>query len=58
MCKITCKYADRKTNCPMPNQVFVGKSLDEACVLAANYQSDHPELKETGCETIRSSRRQ
>ena len=55
MVKITCRYIHHKTNCPMSAQTFIGKNLDEASVLAANYQSAHPELKETSCTTIRTS---
>lgn len=45
MKKITITYADSK-NCPAITKTFCGKSLDEASVLAANYQSAHPELHE------------
>lgn len=57
MVKITCRYEDRKTHCPMGTQVFTGKNLDEVCVLAANYLSDHPDYIETSCVTTRTSRR-
>ena len=46
-------YRNRDTKCPMGTQVFIGSNAD---VLAANYQSAHPELEETSCEVIRHGR--
>lgn len=53
MKKIIITYVNRTTNCPAGCQTFSSKSLDEANVLAANYQSRHPELKEVDCKIIR-----
>ena len=45
MTRITVSYVSRETNCPAAQQVFTGKDIIEAGVLAANYQCWHPELK-------------
>ena len=47
---IVISYRNRISKCPMGHQVFTGKNAD---VLAANFQSRHPELEETSCEIIR-----
>ena len=39
-------YINREMGCPALTQVFRGRDAD---ILAANFQSDHPELKETEC---------
>ena len=51
--EIIISYCNRDTKCPMGTQVFTGSDAD---VLAANYQSAHPELEETSFEVIRSAR--
>ena len=48
--EIQVKYVLRETGCPMGTMSFYGTDAD---VLAANYQSDHPELKEIGFTVIR-----
>lgn len=48
--KIQVKYVLRETGCPMGTVSFYGNDAD---VLAANYQSRHPELKEVGFTVIR-----
>ena len=48
MVKITVAYVDCETNCPVGTKVFCGKDLTEASVLAANFQSAHPEMHENG----------
>lgn len=50
---IVIAYRNRDTKCPMGTRVFTGS---DANVLAANYQSAHPELEETSCEVIRGTR--
>ncbi len=47
---IICTYALHGTNHPVSTQHFVGKDINEASILAANYQSRHPELIEIGCK--------
>ena len=39
--KIIIEYINRKNGCPAGTQVFTGRDAD---VLAANYNSRHPEL--------------
>ena len=46
MTKITISYIERSTSCPAGTRVFTGKNITEASVLAANFQSRHPELAE------------
>ena len=46
---IMVTYRMRDTKCPMGHRIFAGKDAD---VLAANFQSAHPELEEVSC-TIR-----
>ena len=41
--QIEIRFARVIDNCPMGTKIFCGKDAD---VLAANYQSAHPELKE------------
>lgn len=41
--KITVEYIDRESGCPAGTQVYTGRDAD---VLAANYQSRHPELRD------------
>lgn len=53
MKKIIVTYVNRDTDCPCGCMTFTSKSLDEACVLAANYQSRHPELKEVNFQVVR-----
>ena len=48
--KITISYRNRKTKCPFGCRTFTGKDAD---VLAANFQSEHPELEETHCDIER-----
>ena len=48
--KIIISYRNSDTKCPMGTQVFTGSNAD---ILAANFQSGHPELEETSCEIIR-----
>ena len=48
--EIIISYRNRDTKCPMGTQVFTGSNAD---VLAANFQSRHPELEETSCEILR-----
>ena len=48
--KITICYRNRETKCPVCTQVFTGKDCD---ILAANYQSAHPELEEISCNIVR-----
>lgn len=48
--KIIITYRNCNTKCPMGTQVFVGSNAD---VLAANFQSRHPELEETSCKILR-----
>lgn len=53
MAKITISYADRDTGCPYGTKIFTGKDIIEASVLAANFQSKHPELAEKSCSISR-----
>jgi hypothetical protein len=53
MASITVVYVNRETNCPAARQVFIGRDIEEASVLAANYQSRHPELKDVKFEVKR-----
>ena len=48
--KIEIKYVHRETGCPVRTMTFYGANAD---VLAANYQSAHPELKEVSFNVIR-----
>lgn len=48
--KIIIRYRNRQTKTPAGYQVFTGRNCD---VLAANYQSAHPELEEMSCEIVR-----
>ena len=48
--EIIISYRNRNTKCQMGTHVFAGSNAD---VLAANYQSAHPELEETSFEVIR-----
>lgn len=48
--KIEIRYVHRETGCPMGTMSFYGTNAD---VLAANYQSAHPELKEVSFNVIR-----
>ena len=50
---IVIAYRNRDTKCPMGTQVFTGSNAD---VLAANYQSAHPELEEYSFKVIRHGR--
>lgn len=52
MKKITVVYKN-SDGCPAGVKTFTGSTLDEAAVLAANYQSAHPELVEDGFEIKR-----
>lgn len=53
MKKIIVTYVNRETNCPAGYMTFSARSMDEACVLAANYQSRHPELKDVNFQVVR-----
>lgn len=44
MAIVTVTYTDRKTGAYAGTDTYYGKDLNEAMVLAANYQSAHPEL--------------
>ena len=48
--RIEIRFARVIDNCPMGTKIFCGKDAD---VLAANYQSAHPELKEVSFKVIR-----
>ena len=48
--KVTCTYVHRATGCPAGTQAFIGKDIIEATVLAANFQSTHPDIIEKSCE--------
>ena len=47
---IICTYAARATGCPAGTQHFIGKDIIEANILAANFQSNHPDLIEKSCD--------
>lgn len=46
MAKIIITYKDRETGAYVGAKTFIGKDINEASILAANYQSMHPELKD------------
>lgn len=46
MAKIIIIYKDRETEAYVGAKTFIGKDITEAFILAANYQSMHPELKD------------
>lgn len=48
--RIICTYVARGTGYPAGTQHFIGKDLAEANILAANFQSSHPDLIETSCD--------
>ena len=48
--RIEIRFARVADNCPMGTKIFCGKDAD---VLAANYQSAHPELKDISFKVIR-----
>lgn len=44
MAIITVTYTDRATKAYAGTKTYYGKDMTEAMILAANYQSAHPEL--------------
>ena len=52
--RIDIKYVLAENNCPVGTKSFFGKDAD---VLAANYQSAHPELTAVSFNVIRKNRR-
>ena len=52
--ELIISYRRRDTKCPMGTQIFTGSNAN---VLAANYQSAHPELEEYSFKVIRSTRK-
>ena len=53
MAEIMISYANRDTGCPYGTKIFTGKDITEASILAANFQSKHPELTKKSCSISR-----